>query len=143
MESKQSEIIGVCLGGRLCWYNCHGGGSNLLPFWERGNFTNFVPELIILKKIIILLRAKEHGNFAFSMRLPHCNQNFCSQNGCNMSRVYIHIFIVFAVFVKAFPQTHTLDSDSVLFLENRSCLGLVSAILSNWKLIILKALDQN
>ena len=60
-----------------------------------------------------------------------------------MRRVYIHIFIVFAVVVKAFPQTPALDSDSILFLENRSCLGLVSGILSNSKLIILKALNQN
>lgn len=29
------------------------------------------------------------------------------------------------VVVKAFPQTPALDSDSILFLENRSCLGLV------------------
>lgn len=29
------------------------------------------------------------------------------------------------VIIKAFPQTPALDSDSILFLENRSCLGLV------------------
>ena len=60
-----------------------------------------------------------------------------------MRRVYFHTFIVFAVVVKAFPQTPALDTDSILFLENRSCLGLVSATLSNSKLIILKALNQN
>jgi len=60
-----------------------------------------------------------------------------------MRRVFIHIFIVFAVIIKAFPQTPALDSDSILFLENRSCLGLVSAVLSESKLIILKVLTQN
>ena len=67
------------------------------------------------------------------MRLEVRNNFFCSQwsqNGCDMRRVYFHSFFVFSVVVKAFPQTPALDSDSILFLENRSCLGLVSAILS-------------
>ena len=37
----------------------------------------------------------------------------------------LHCFSVCLVVVKAFPQTPALDSDSILFLENRTCLGLV------------------
>ena len=60
-----------------------------------------------------------------------------------MTRVCFLTFIVFAVVVKAFPKAPALDSDGILFLESRSFLGLVSAILSHSKLIILKALTQN
>ena len=35
------------------------------------------------------------------------------------------LILLILVVVKAFPQTPALDSESILFLENRSCLGLV------------------
>ena len=46
---------------------------------------------------------------------------------------------ILLVVVKALPQTPALDSDSALFLENRSCLGVVCIVKmkSCWKCILI------
>ena len=47
---------------------------------------------------------------------------------CFLNSLSFISFPLFAVVVKALPCTPALDEESILFLENRSCLGLVSIL---------------